>query len=801
MLRFLPLPPTSGAAVVRSTLLAAVLWAGAQGAWATMPVVRTVPWVPANPLIPHDTWATPSARTISLKGVCTIPTPYSNFEFWWDYGDGGSSAITTVGNPNNLEWTHAYTGGSGTIYTARLYVRDKTTGETANGTYFVAVRDKTLDVEVNVAIDEGLWWIFKSAERLGGGQFRWNNYRYGTHYANTTASSVQAFEVNGHLDGQPDNPYADAVHGGLDYLFTTLYAQSMSLQDGENPDANSNGLGLSVNSDHPIYETGAVMDALVASGMPDARSRTGVANVYDRRFQDLVQDMADMYSWGQSDPSYSSHYAGGWRYSWNGDSDNSAAQWGAIGMIAAERHFGCTIPSWVKTRNLNWLENSYNGGGWFGYANSVANVTFSTGPCGMVQLSFDGEATSNAKWIACENFLDANWAAFISPWRDTRYYSYYAFAKAMRVALPSPLTTIRPSGRNWYHDPTDGLARILVDRQRSDGYWDYDGWPYVGESTSAAWSVLILSRTLFDPGSPVAVAKATPNPVVAGQWIQLDGSDSFHQDGSKIIDSWEWDLDNNGSYETSGVFATVQFPAVGDYPVKLRVTDNSSPEKSAETTIVLRVNTPPIAPTASTGGPYVFCTGITPWLLDGSGSVNPDEGQHEPGQPGDTIMTYVWELDGDNDFNDATGSVADVTAYFEGVGPGSYLVQLKVTDRTATSFPSSGQGNLSDTDSTTVVVRSAADPECACISVVARAKSHKVQLVWTHSGAHHYNVYRSTASAGPYEKIGTTTSTYSTYLDYSVVNGTTYHYVVREANVLDRESCQSQPVSTTPRGR
>jgi hypothetical protein len=84
----------------------------------------------------------------------------------------------------------------------------------------------------------------------------------------------------------------------------------------------------------------------------------------------------------------------------------------------------------------------------------------------------------------------------------------------------------------------------------------------------------------------------------------------------------------------------------------------------------------------------------------------------------------------------------------------------------------------------------------ACITdLAARSKAGKVQLTWTHTGADHYNVYRGTVAGGPYLKIGTTSSTFSTYLDSSVVNGTTYYYVVRDADFLDREGCQSNEAS------
>jgi hypothetical protein len=104
--------------------------------------------------------------------------------------------------------------------------------------------------------------------------------------------------------------------------------------------------------------------------------------------------------------------------------------------------------------------------------------------------------------------------------------------------------------------------------------------------------------------------------------------------------------------------------------------------------------------------------------------------------------------------------------------------------------------NLSDP---VPVVISVINPAAACVSnLSARAKSGQVQLTWTHTGAHHYNVYRGTVDGGPYLKIGSTTSTYSTYLDRSVVNGTRYYYVVREANALDVEVCQSNQATAKP---
>jgi len=229
------------------------------------------------------------------------------------------------------------------------------------------------------------------------------------------------------------------------------------------------------------------------------------------------------------------------------------------------------------------------------------------------------------------------------------------------------------------------------------------------------------------------------------------------------------------------------------------VCDDATPQVCDDTTIIVHVTIPPIAPTANAGGPYSFCAATQPWFLDGSGSVNPDDGVSEPSLPGDFIQAYEWDLDNDGAFDDAGGATPDVTAFYTGTGERSFLARLRVTDNTAISFPSSGSPDLLDTDSARVFVIAATDPLCAsCIDDLGVTEgTNELQLDWTDtSPAGGYNVYRSTSAGGPYAFVANTAS--ATYLDTGLMNGVTYYYVVREVALNGDEFCQSNEASGTP---
>ena len=68
--------------------------------------------------------------------------------------------------------------------------------------------------------------------------------------------------------------------------------------------------------------------------------------------------------------------------------------------------------------------------------------------------------------------------------------------------------------------------------------------------------------------------------------------------------------------------------------------------------------------------------------------------------------------------------------------------------------------------------------------------SHTVSLTWDpgDNKAAGYNVYRGTASSGPYQMINPTLDPSTNYTDNTVVSGKTYYYVTTEVNTKNQES-------------
>ena len=761
--------------------------------------VICVPWQ-GNPLRQHTAL---NGVAVQLKAVVKT-TDTAVVYYKWVFGDGNETAVASLsGNTQyNVETTHVYTAAVGTPFTAQLLVDpvDNSMLNAVADPYLLKLETENLDSRVNIAIDRGLWFLYKSKVASGPYYF-WASY--GGYYSAPTAAALQAFQINNHKETGDfsQDPYAEVVQKGLQYLFVNrLRTVAIAAQAYGNPENSTppNNLGIETNQGNAPYETGQVMDAIIASGTPDAVVTVGPAGIIGRTYKGIVQDMCDMYAWGQND-SGGVGAGGGWRYDWNNSSDNSVNAWAAIGMIPAESLWGCVVPAWVKTRNYDsWLAYSWNGG-WasWGYSYSgdlVNNTAAATRPSGMVQLVLDlGPVACKAdpKWVAAEAWFANNWAAHMA---SRSYYGWFAFVKAMRLSNTDTLS----NGFNWYRG-TNGIAEKLLAELESDGSWPSGGQvthPYdYGDVFVTGWAIGMLNPALFQ-SAPIASSMAFANPTYSDGPIQFDPSGSGHSDPSKSILNlvkFEWDWNNDGVYEqmtTSPIIVTHSFHVElvdlpKTFPVTLKVTDDNSPALTATYTLDVIISNPPHPPVADADGPYIVSLGLLDSLtLDGSGSFDPDEGLFEPGHPTppppDTITAWNWDLVPPlTNFTDASGEIVTLTPAFiaSTFSLGVNGIALRVTDNTALSYPGSGQPNLTNVAFSQVSLY----PACQNVTLSAAIVWHTVMLTWTSAGP--YDILRSTEGPNSgFSRIGSSTGT--AYADATVVSGTTYWYRLTNGQCL-----------------
>ncbi len=93
-------------------------------------------------------------------------------------------------------------------------------------------------------------------------------------------------------------------------------------------------------------------------------------------------------------------------------------------------------------------------------------------------------------------------------------------------------------------------------------------------------------------GRPTAAFTMTPQAATAGQRVDFDAMSSSDPDG--IVTNWDWDLDDNGTFETPGATANRTYATAGTVTIALRVTDNLANTRTATKQLV--ISAPPAQP-------------------------------------------------------------------------------------------------------------------------------------------------------------------------------------------------------------
>ena len=174
-------------------------------------------------------------------------------------------------------------------------------------------------------------------------------------------------------------------------------------------------------------------------------------------------------------------------------------------------------------------------------------------------------------------------------------------------------------------------------------------------------------QILIENALPTAVASASKYEAYVGELIDFDGSGSYDNDcDGEYIAAWEWDWENDGVFEGSGEFASHSYSAPGIYPVQLRVTDNEGGTDTLDVPLsinIIELEYDPIAFAAASPNPQIVCEQVH--LFD-DGSYDPDGG---------SIQLFEWDID-----NDGTYEYTGSDIYYAWTVPGTYYVQMRVTD-------------------------------------------------------------------------------------------------------------------------
>jgi PKD repeat protein len=176
-----------------------------------------------------------------------------------------------------------------------------------------------------------------------------------------------------------------------------------------------------------------------------------------------------------------------------------------------------------------------------------------------------------------------------------------------------------------------------------------------GGSASATKTVTVTQGA---QNYPVADFTYTPAAPVVNQQVTFT-STSHDSDGTIVKE--EWDFNNDGTFEITGHIATHSFAQAGNYPVTLRVTDNSNLASTITKTVVV-VKPANILPVAD----FVY-TPANPMVDESivftSTSYDPDG----------TIVAYQWYMD-----SVPTGDTKSIGVNF--AFPGTHTFTLTVTD-------------------------------------------------------------------------------------------------------------------------
>jgi len=406
------------------------------------------------------------------------------------------------------------------------------------------------------AIDDGLAWL-AGTQTDAGTEGYWSYNNSGTLAA--TGSAALAFIEEGYLPGD-GSVYDGVVTKAVNYIFNRATAVGIGAQTMGHPedydndgfqDAGANGQGIYFNpsnSSRNVYTTGVVAPVVYALGEALGENTvvgTGSTAVSTKTYKQVLRDVIDYFSWGQTDPAYG-NYRGGWRYNANStSSDNSTAQWGSLPSLYGT-DWGLATPQFVKDELKLWTDyiQNDNGGSGYDYDWRYVNVAKTGGLLlQFAEMGYDkgvNNSDSSHNTIGYEvdaalNFINSRWNTGPSgTWYGNLNHPYamwavykgldqygLLFENTDGILVGSGMSNAPGGftiGQDW--DPKTSLpgdwyshyCDLLVNIQNTNGSWS--GYTSFYGPLATGWYINILNAT----------GKAPPQDVIPAPGAILLGS-------------------------------------------------------------------------------------------------------------------------------------------------------------------------------------------------------------------------------------------------------------------------------------
>jgi len=198
-----------------------------------------------------------------------------------------------------------------------------------------------------------------------------------------------------------------------------------------------------------------------------------------------------------------------------------------------------------------------------------------------------------------------------------------------------------------------GEKRVNLRVTDDEGSTDFNDTPF---------QIVVLP----EPEDPHAFADANPTTQSVCEEIQFVDDGSYDPDGG-TIELYEWDWNNDGIFDETGLQKSHSWDETGTYYVQMRVTDDEGVTSLLDTP--LEINIENVLPTAGAVSSHYSQTVCDPITLNASQSHDNDCGDG-------AIVSWEWDLDNDGTFTDDNGEIIEHSFNTTGLN----YVQLRVTD-------------------------------------------------------------------------------------------------------------------------